>query len=77
MLKSLRYLHPLGQQLGVLGSLFLVLLGALFLKGNAAALVLQHTGCHQPLDPGSLGPGLLTFKRLGRRGVISGIYYKA
>lgn len=52
------YLHPLGQQLGVLGSLLLVLLGALSLQGNAAALVLQHTRSHQSLDPGSLSSRL-------------------
>lgn len=59
------YLHPLGQQLGVLRGLLLVLRGALSLEGDAAALVLQHTGCHQPLDPGSLSPGLLAYQREG------------
>lgn len=53
------YLHPLGQQLGVLGGLLLVLLGALPLQGNAAALVLQHTRGHQSLDPRSFGSWLL------------------
>lgn len=57
------YLHPLGQQLGVLGGLLLVLLGALSLQGDAAALVLEHTRCHQSLDPGSFGSGLLAFNR--------------
>ena len=59
------YLHPLGQQLGVLRRLLLVLLGALSLEGDAAALVLQHTRCHQSLDPGSLGSGLLACRGHG------------
>lgn len=54
------YLHPLGQQLGIVCSLVLVLQGALSLECNAAALVLQHAGGHQALDLGGLGPGLLT-----------------
>lgn len=53
------YLQPLGQQLGILRSFVLVLLRALSLKGDAAAFVLQHTGCHQALDFRGLGPGLL------------------
>lgn len=53
------YLHPLGQQLGVLGGLLLVLLGALPLEGNAAALVLQHARGHQSLDPRGFGSWLL------------------
>ena len=53
------YLHPLGQQLGVLGRLLLVLQSALPLQGDAATLVLQHTGGHQPLDLRGLGSGLL------------------
>lgn len=40
------YLQPLGQQLGVLWSLLLVLQSALSLEGDAAALVLQHTWRH-------------------------------
>lgn len=57
--KNKTYLHSLGQQLGVLRGLLLVLLGALSLQGNAATLVLQHTRGHQSLDPGSLSSGLL------------------
>ena len=62
------YLHPLGEQLGVLGGLLLVLQGALPLQGDAVTLVLQHTGGHQSLDPGSLGSGLLTWGDTGGRG---------
>lgn len=54
------YLQPLGQHLGVLCSFILVLLRTLSLEGDAAALVLQHTGRHQALDLRRLGPGLLT-----------------
>lgn len=53
------YLHPLGQQLGVLGGLLLVLLGALPLQGNTTALMLQHTRGHQSLDPRGFGSWLL------------------
>merc|ERR1719391_260883 len=56
----LRLLHSLGQQLGVLCSLLLVLLCALSLQGNASALVLQYARRHQTLDLRGLGPGLLT-----------------
>lgn len=57
------YLHPLCQQLGVLRSLLLVLLGALSLEGNAAALVLQHARSHQSLDPGSFSSRLFAWRK--------------
>lgn len=62
-LRMKRYLHPLSQQLGVLRGLLLVLLSALSLEGDAAALVLQHTRRHQSLDPGSLSSGLLAYEK--------------
>lgn len=55
------YLHPLCQQLSILRGLLLVLLGALSLQSDAAALVLQHTRSHQSLDLRSLGSSLLTW----------------
>lgn len=58
-LKWQTYLHPLGQQLGVLCSLLLVLLSALLLQGNTPALMLQHSRSHQSLDLGSLCSGFL------------------
>lgn len=58
-LEQQTYLHPLGQQLRILGSLLLVLLSALLLQGDTPALVLQHSRSHQPLDLGSLCSGLL------------------
>lgn len=50
----------LGEQLGVVGGLVLVLLSALSLQSDATALVLQHAGSHQALDLGGFSPGLLT-----------------
>lgn len=57
------YLHPLGQQLGILRGFLLVLLGAPFLQSNATALVLQHTRSYQSLNPGSFSSGLLACKK--------------
>lgn len=57
------YLHPLGQQLGIFRGLLLVLLSALPLQSNATALVLQHAGSYQSLDPGSFSSGFLACRK--------------